>query len=239
MQEPTQHRAQQDDGSYKSLNMSIGKKKLHNGGPEGMARMVYQSMLINGVQYCRRHLGLSCHLCQLEYRHMKEEANDERQRLGLRPAGDPMLNKRGEKWGEYIQGKQMETRFETEMLISKYGKDHAKTHPQHWIKLMSKAKQEECEINDRYLPEVDEVKKQGATQCCYWACKTPKGLDEHKLLRCKGCRIAKYCCKEHQLLDWKWEHKGECTVNLPNWLVAEYEQDRVRNMNGDYTDYKS
>lgn len=151
-----------------------------------------------------------------------------------------MLNKRSEQWREYIQGKQMENQLGIDLLIQQYGRDHAKTHPQHWTQLSNQMSREEREINDRFLPEVDEVKKQGATQCCYWGCKTPNGIGgEQKLLRCTGCGIAKYCCKEHQLLDWKWEHKGECMVNLPDWLNAEMEQDRVRNLSGDYEDYKS
>eukprot|EP00956_Cyclotella_meneghiniana_P041252 scaffold219653_cov33-Cyclotella_meneghiniana.AAC.3 len=82
--EPTNGRVPQDDGSHKSLNMSIGKKKLHADGQNGLGRMMYQSMLVNGVQYCRRHLVLSCHLCQLEHTDLKYEVDDERQTLGLR-----------------------------------------------------------------------------------------------------------------------------------------------------------
>ena len=89
-----------------------------------------------------------------------------------------------------------------------------------------------------FLPEVDDVKSRGVSQCCYWACKTPTGIgEEKKLLKCTGCGIAKYCCKEHQKLDWSWEHKGECTVNLPAWFVAEMEQERLDNINGNYEDY--
>ena len=238
--EPTHGRVPQDDGSSKSLIMSVGKKKIHGGGPDGLGRMMYQSMTINGVQYCRRHLVLSCHLCQLEYTPLKDEVDIERQSLGLRDGGDPMLNERSEEWREYIQGKQMESQLGIDLLNHKYGKDHAKTHPQHGMQFMNQMKEGEREINGRFLSEVDKVKKQGATRCCYWACNTPSGLGEGEtLLRCTGCGIAKYCCKEHHRLDWKWEHKGECTVNLPGWLNAEMEQDRVRNMNGDYADYKS
>ena len=89
----------------------------------------------------------------------------------------------------------------------------------------------------RFLAENDHVmKNQGASQCCYWACKTPNGCDGGKLLKCSACGIAKYCCKEHQQLDWKWEHKGECTASLPGWLKEEMEQDRLRNLKGDYDD---
>ena len=240
MPEPTHGRVPQDDGSHKTLIMSVGKKKLHADGPDNeLSRMMYGSMTLNGVQYCRRHLVLSCHLCQTEYTPLKEEADSERLRVGLRPAGDPMLNRRSAQWKEFITDKQMEQTLQRELLIQKYGKNHARTHPQHWIELTNKLGKQEKEINDRFLPEVDEIKKRGASQCCYWRCTSPTGMAElRKLSKCAGCGIAKYCCKEHQLLDWKWEHKGECTKNLPDWLVAEYERDRVCNLAGDYKDYK-
>jgi len=30
------------------------------------------------------------------------------------------------------------------------------------------------------------------------------------LLKCSGCKCVSYCCKEHQVADWKIEHKHEC-----------------------------
>ena len=47
----------------------------------------------------------------------------------------------------------------------------------------------------------------------------------------------KVLCKSHQRLNWKWEHKGECTVNVPSWLREEYARDRTNNLNGSYDDY--
>jgi hypothetical protein len=32
-----------------------------------------------------------------------------------------------------------------------------------------------------------------------------------KIQKCGGCRCVAYCCKEHQLADWK-EHKQECKL---------------------------
>ena len=241
MQEPKHCRVPQDDGTSKSLNMSIGKRKLHStvDDDNGLARMMYGTMIINGVQYCRRHLILSCHLCLAEYTPLKEETDNERQCLGLRSGGDPKLNERAEKWRYEVQEKQMQQVLHRDILILNYGKNHAKTHPEHWIKITSELKKDERDINNCFLPEIDNVKKEGMTQCCYWVCRTPNGIgEETKLLRCTGCGIVKYCCKEHQLLDWKWEHKGECTVNLPDWLNREMEQDRLNNLDGDYADYK-
>ena len=238
MQEPKANRVVDDNnGTNKSLKLSIGKKNIQDN--EDMIRIMYGAIIINGVQYCRRHLVLSCHLCEEDSTSLAYEVHAERERLGVRCGGDPMLNDRSNRWRDFVQGKQMEQRFQIEDLVRKYGKNHAQTHPQHWIKLMNELKTGEREINDRFLAEVDEVKSKGVTQCCYWACKTPNGLGEgKKLLKCAGCGIAKYCCKEHQIADWKWEHKGECTVNVPDWLNTEMDKDRLRNLNGDYEDYK-
>lgn len=30
--------------------------------------------------------------------------------------------------------------------------------------------------------------------------------------RCGRCRVARYCCKEHQAADWRWQHRKTCTV---------------------------
>jgi len=240
MEEPKANRAELNDGTTKSLIMSIGKKKIHSGGPDGLSRMMYQPMTINGISYCRRHLVLSCHLCMVDYNSSIQGVHKERSRLGLRRGGDPMLNERSARWKEEVGGKQMYNTIRHEELTIKYGKDHARTHPEHWINLGKELKADERELNDRFLSEVDDVKSQGVSQCCYWACKTPTGIgEEKKLLKCTGCGIAKYCCKEHQKLDWSWEHKGECTVNLPAWFIAEMEQDRLDNINGSYEDYKT
>lgn len=244
--EPTCHRVPQDDGSYKSLKMSIGKKKIHDKGPEGLSRMMYNTIMINGAQFCRRHLMFRCHLCQEDHTFLKVQGDDERRQLGLRSTGDPRLNERAEKWGDYVQGRQMQFQFQTEALITKYGKNHNVTHPEHWQKQVAEMTADERELNDRFLAENDDImKNQGTSQCCYWACETPNGRKDQggrggtKLLKCSGCGIVKYCCKDHQLLDWKWEHKGECTTNVPTWLKEEYEQDRLNNLNGSYEDYKT
>jgi hypothetical protein len=104
---------------------------------------------------------------------------------------------------------------------------------------MNGNKLDERKINERFLSENDEfLKNEGADQCCYWACKTPNGREEQdlKLMTCTGCGIVKYCCKEHQKLDWKWEHKGECTLNLPEFLKQEIALDREKNLKGDYSE---
>ena len=84
MEEPKANRAELNDGTTKSLIMSIGKKKIHSGGPDGLSRLMYQPMTINGISYCRRHLVLSCHLCMVDYNSSIQGVHRERSSLGLR-----------------------------------------------------------------------------------------------------------------------------------------------------------
>lgn len=247
--EPTAMRAVGEGGKNKSLKMSIGKKMLH--ADQGMARVFYQSFLLNGVQYCRRHLMISCHLCEVDNSNLRQEVDEERENLGLRPGGDPCLNKKAEKWHNFIAAKQIEAKHEVKLLREKYGENVTQTNPKAWMEFQQSANADERKINDRFLKEVQETMDAGASQCCYWACKTPNGSSDAKegnatstattrntkLLRCAGCGIAKYCCKEHQKLDWGWEHRGECSCQLPKFLVDEMEQDRQRNLQGDYSEY--
>ena len=236
--EPTSGRVPQDDGSTKSLLMSVGKKRLES-GDKSFQRMMYGAMLINGASYCRRHLMRKCHRCQEDRHYLHEEANEERYDLGLRDAGDRALNERSDRWSDLVDQENMAKTLQRDMLITKYGRNHAQTHPQYWRELTNQWVVREREINDEFLPETrDVLQNKGASQCCYWACATPGGRDNKPLLRCSGCKIVKYCCKEHQSLDWKWEHKGECTASLPDWYNAELQQDFERNLQGDYTDYK-
>eukprot|EP00736_Rhodelphis_marinus_P003860 Rmarinus@m.4008 len=42
-------------------------------------------------------------------------------------------------------------------------------------------------------------------QCWYEGCSAKSPLK-----RCSACRIAEYCCRQHQLGDWKMRHKHDC-----------------------------
>ena len=207
----------------------MGKSKLH-ADPE-TARLVYGKLVLNGVSYCRPHLMLRCHLCEDDSFVLREEVDCERAQLALRPGGDPMLNRKAEKWGELTLTMTKQAMAKVQVLIDTYGKDHAQTHPWQWQKFMAEANEEERELNDRFLADVQASFDEGASQCCYWACENP---DADTLLRCAGCRLAKYCCKEHQKKDWQWEHKGECHSQLPQYIKDDIEQDRQRNLHGDY-----
>jgi len=174
---------------------------------------------------------LYCHICEESNKFLQEEVNAERSALGLRVGGDPMFNEKADKWMEFINAKQMEGRLKNDLLIQKYGKEFTKTHPEHWQKFACESKDQEREINDEFLKDVKATFDDGASQCCYYACDKP---DADKLFRCAGCGIAKYCSKAHQKSDWGWEHKGECTSQVPQFIRDEIEEDRNRNLAGNY-----
>jgi hypothetical protein len=224
--EPTTNRIIKDNGKNVSLKISIGKKKLHS--DKEMARMFYGTMIINGAQYCRQHLMIRCHLCEVD--NTDDEADDERDCLHLRPCGDARLNAAGEKWKSLVVSKTLDQKLQLDLLIQRYGKNHAQTNPGQWLNFQREASADERQINNQFLTECKELFSQGASQCCYWACDNP---DAPKLLRCAGCKIAMYCCKDHQAKDWAWEHKGECQI--PQFLKEEFEYDRQRHVAGDYT----
>ncbi|GFH61089.1 hypothetical protein CTEN210_17565 [Chaetoceros tenuissimus] len=242
-QEPAVQRVV-ENGTNKSLKMSIGIKKLHssemNSEMKDMARTICNAFVINGVQYCRAHLMICCHLCEVNYDSLRDEVNDERARLLLRPGGAPSINEMADKWQECISEQLLLLQLETDDLRSQYGGDT--DHPEYlakWHEYMKAKKFDEREINNRFLSENNEfLKNKGANQCCYWACKTPNGREEQEfqLRKCTGCGIVKYCCKEHQKLDWKWEHRGECTSNIPEFVQKEITMDRIKNLVGDYSE---
>merc|ERR1712117_989587 len=100
---------------------------------------------------------------------------------------------------------------------------------------VTEMKSNERALNDEFLADVAGTFKNGASQCCYWGCKKP---DVEKLYKCTGCGVVKYCSKNHQVLDWKWEHEFECTKSVPKFLLDEYEANQKRNLAGDYSNNK-
>jgi hypothetical protein len=224
---PTINRIVKSNGRNVSLKISIGKKKLQGQG-EGLGRLMYSVMVINGAQYCRPHLKTRCQLCTVDHHTLNEEINEERRQLNLRPCGDAALNGSADEWRDFIVEKTMMLQLTRDLLIQKYGRDHHITHPQHWKKWCRDADESELEINDKYL-----AMKVETSQCAYWACDTPNAPN---LKLCMGCKIVKYCCKEHQAKDWVWEHQGEC--QLPQFFINEMQEDRARHLAGDYREIK-
>ena len=159
---------------------------------------------------------------------VREECDAERRELGLRCGGDPRLNARAEKWEAEISEAQLQGRLKGDLLRMRSG---GRPSPSEWSEMMKELKTKENALNKRFLADVETTFDEGASQCCYWACAKP-GAD--KLYKCSGCGIAKYCSKEHQALDWKWEHKVECTKSVPQFFLDEIKSDRERHLNGDY-----
>jgi hypothetical protein len=52
----------------------------------------------------------------------------------------------------------------------------------------------------------------GALGCCCPGCCNLEGRSEAELpvQVCTRCRGVRYCCKEHQVADWKARHKDMC-----------------------------
>jgi hypothetical protein len=150
----------------------------------------------------------------------------------LRPCGDAKLNKLALEWKDFITDKQLANVLKRDLLIQRYGKDHATTVPHHWENLCNEYDATEREVNDRFLAETEPSQLE-ASQCCYWACKEP---DASSLFLCSSCRIVKYCCKDHQAKDWAWEHRGVCRI--PQFLKEEMEEDRNQHLAGDFSEVK-
>ena len=82
---------------------------------------------------------------------LTDDVNNERESLGLRRGGDPMLDERSARWKEEVQGKIMEYTLRRDMLIQKYGTNHARAHPEHWIEHQAEFKADERDINEHFL----------------------------------------------------------------------------------------
>jgi hypothetical protein len=228
------------------LKNSVGKKKLHKDENRVLARICYQSFVINGVQYCRPHLLVKCSLCEEDNVSLQEECDAERQLLGLRQGGDPHLNARAERWHEEITDAQLYGTLKANQVRMMYSESYRKAHPREfaveWRNMMVELNTKEKDLHDRLLAEAARTVKEGASECCYWACAEPSGASADalaeekstKLFRCSGCGVAKYCSKEHQMMDWKWEHKMECSKSVPQFFLEEIEEDRRRHLRGDY-----
>lgn len=61
-------------------------------------------------------------------------------------------------------------------------------------------------------------------------CKTAAG----NLSVCAGCKVVRYCCKEHQAADWP-THKAQCTPVKKARVHFEKEETELRNFPGDFT----
>jgi MYND finger len=66
---------------------------------------------------------------------------------------------------------------------------------------------------DNKSSETESIPRQDKSGCWYGRCGRHGKIDEETewmLLRCAGCKKARYCSKECQSVDWKIGHKAEC-----------------------------
>eukprot|EP00483_Globobulimina_turgida_P006695 UN06705 len=72
-------------------------------------------------------------------------------------------------------------------------------------------------IMDFYNANVIKIKNYEIqnNKCWYNSCEK-MGDDKHVLSRCAACNMARYCCKDHQVKDWKSGHKMDCKCLIPN-----------------------
>ncbi|KAL1691876.1 hypothetical protein GGG16DRAFT_52814 [Schizophyllum commune] len=60
-----------------------------------------------------------------------------------------------------------------------------------------------------YIPDLRAEKMKGVETCANSKCYQSVTVDEKPLLRCKKCKSAMYCCREHQKAHWP-AHKSRC-----------------------------
>jgi len=207
-------------------------KKLNKPGNEKLAMDLYHSVLVNGVEYCRTHLLLRCHLCQLDFRSLREEVEMEREELDLRPGGDSRLDHFSDKWESKVEEPSLLRALQGDIACIQYGPRDLVEEAQKMNEYINNLPQDDRAMNAEFMRELKELKSKGVSECAYWACENPS---TDKLLVCAGCKFHKYCCKDHQRLDWVWEHRAECTPNVPKCVLVEVEATMKRNLAGDYS----
>jgi hypothetical protein len=195
---------------------------------------MYRSIMINGGTYCREHLLRYCPACETNYevrpppppfhththtpthtqfhsltialrtgsyhimQILRDEVDDERERLGIRLSGDPGLDQTGGPIGD-----QLITRFS----IDAHGVPvNDGSSP---FSFPASAAAQIPTMNELRVAAAEHKSRTQCTSCAYWACPCPTGVP---LTTCSKCKIVKYCGKDCQAADWKWEHKFECTV---------------------------
>ena len=66
---------------------------------------------------------------------------------------------------------------------------------------------------DGCWPAVTDAVPLGTQNTCQW-CLAPESASNTKFKRCTRCKVAQYCCKEHQVQHWKNGHKADCRPDL-------------------------
>ena len=152
--------------------------------------MITAFIIINGGQYCRPHRRLICHVCEADYTSTHQDENQKRINFGCRPCGDANLDEVSHVLNKEVYAVQMELRarqepYEAKGILAPGLKE--------WGAAI------ENDINTRYAIPAE------CSQCSYYQCGKTTDLKS-----CAKCKIVKYCSRECQTADWKYEHKYEC-----------------------------
>ena len=159
-------------------------------GDHSIRDMIIKAILVNGGQYCRPHRRLSCHVCEVDYTSSHEAENEKRAHFRCRPCGDANLDEVSHVLHKEVYASQMEFKARQEPYK---GKGMWAPGLREW------ATANENDINARNAIPAE------CSQCSYYKCGKTTDLKS-----CAKCKIVKYCSRECQTADWKYEHKYEC-----------------------------
>ena len=136
--------------------------------------MLMEQCILNQGHYCSLHLRISCHLCQVDYSNLHDEANDSRESEGLL-VGDPALTESCEEVSTLV----MSSVF---VLKSKVGMGQESLDDPVF---RAEMKKEEARVN-----AAAEANCPTVSHCCF-CCK----LLGASPLQCPRCKTARYCSK--------------------------------------------
>lgn len=163
-----------------------------------------EDILINGAQYCRAHLRVQCHICEITYQQNNDELNQYRKNKGMRPCGDPFLD---------LVSSSCSTERDALVVYMTAKSATSMPTPRFDTSFSQIASSTEQDLNTRYrsIPECHIC-----TNCGL------RPTADVKLQRCSGCGIVCYCSRECQQQSWRAEHKVECRPMKVSGDMNEY-----------------
>ena len=160
-----------------------------------------ENMIINEGLYCRLHLRIQCHICQVTYQQLHDDTNVKRRMAGLRPCGDPFLNYLSDATSSECSALQI-------YMVQKLEKGKEAPFEQYQLftpPFQRFFKHAEEDLNSRY-------QTRPTCRVC-----TNCGIQSSPKLQlrlCMRCKTVCYCSVECQRQSWKKEHKVECAPQL-------------------------